>query len=218
MASSKLLALLAGASIAVACGGVFVGHKAVSRAEAYMQEALAYRAQADEFRGRLAVMRGRLDDAERRLSEARKGLTREERRILASHVSGRPGTLACKNANPCNVKELSGGRKWRGQVGVDAKGHCRFSSIQYGLRAAVFTLRSYEKKHNIRTLKGIVDRFCGGNSDYVAFLSRRMNLSPDEEFSITARMPELIRFMSAYESGREVSPDMLATLDILTSL
>lgn len=218
MAGSKLLALLAGASIAVACGGVFVGHKAVSQTEAYIKEAQRWKGQADESAARLAVLKGRLADAERRLAEARKGLTRDERIILASHVSGRPGTLAFENRNPCNVKELSGGRKWRGQVGVDKQGHCRFSSIQYGLRAAVFTLRSYEKKHNIKTLKGIVDRFCGGNSDYVAFLSRRMKLSPEEEFSITARMPELIRFMSAYESGREVSPDMIATLDILTSL
>ncbi len=84
MASSKLLAILAGASIAVACGGVFVGHKAVSKAEAYMADALAYRAQADDFKARLAVMKGRLDDAEARLAVARKGLTKEQRRILAS--------------------------------------------------------------------------------------------------------------------------------------
>ena len=60
-ASKPLLALLAGASMVVACGGAFVGHKAVSRAEAYMQDALAYRAQADDFKARLAVMRTTYD-------------------------------------------------------------------------------------------------------------------------------------------------------------
>ena len=216
-ASRGLLAILAGASICVACGGVFVGHKAVSRAGAYMQDALAYRAQADDFKARLAVMKGRLDDAEARLAEAREGLTKEQRRILATHVAGREGTLAFQNRNPCNVKHL-GRQKWRGEIGRDRLGHCIFSDIQYGLRAAVLTLRSYQTRHGIKTLDGIIERFCGGNPDYVAFLSRRMKLRHDEEFEIIPRIPELVRWMSVYESGREVAPSMIATLDILASI
>lgn len=216
-ASRSLLALLAGASICVACGGVFVGHKAVSSAQRYMQDALAYKAQAEDFKARLAVARGQLADAEKRIAEAQKGLTKEQRRILSTHVAGRPGTLAYKNANPCNVKHL-GRQKWRGEIGRDRLGHCIFSDIQYGLRAAVLTLRSYQTKHGIKTLDGIIERFCGGNPDYVAFLSRRMNLRHDQEFEIIPRIPELVRWMSVYESGREVAPSMIATLDILASI
>lgn len=218
-ASKPLLALLAGASICVACGGVFVGYKAVSHAEAYMQSALAFRAQADDFKARLAVARGQLADAERRIAEAeaQKGLTKEQKRILSTHVAGRPGTLAYKNANPCNVKHL-GRQKWRGEIGRDRLGHCIFSDIQYGLRAAVLTLRSYQIRHGIKTLDGIIERFCGGNPDYVAFLSRKLGLRHDQEFEIIPRIPELVRWMSVYESGREVAPSMIATLDILASI
>ena len=217
MASSRLLAILAGASICVACGGVFVGHKAVSSAQRYMQDALAYRAQAEDFKARLAIAKGQLADAEARLAEAQKGLTQEQCRILATHVAGRPGTLAYRNRNPCNVKHL-GRQKWRGEIGRDRLGHCIFSDIQYGLRAAVLTLRSYQTRHGIKTLDGIIDRFCGGNPDYVAFLSRKLGLRHDEEFKIIPRIPELVRWMSVYESGREVAPSMIAMLDILASI
>lgn len=217
-ASRSLLALLAGASICVACGGVFVGHKAVSQCERYCADALAYRAQAEDFKGRLAIAKGQLADAEKRIAEAQKGLTKEQRRVLASCQAGKVGTLARANNNPCNIKQLSGKRKWRGEVGVDRFGHVRFSSIHYGLRAAAFTLHSYESKHKIKTIEGLIERFCGGNRDYVRFLSRRMGLKPDEEFSFTARMSDLLRFMSIYESGAEVSPELIATMDVLASI
>ena len=217
-ASKGLLALLAGASMVVACGGVVVGHKAVSSAQRYMQDALTYKAQAEDLKGRLAVARGQLADAEKRIAEARKGLTKRERQILASSLAGKPGTIARALNNPCNIKQMSGGRKWRGEIGVDRHGHVRFSSIHYGLRAAAFVLHSYETKHKIKTIEGLIERFCGGNRDYVKFLSRRMGLKPDEEFSFTARMADLLRFMSIYESGAEVSPELIATMDVLASI
>lgn len=218
MASSRLLAVLVSASLGVACGGVYVANKAVSQTEAYMAETLHWKGRADDAKASLAVMRGRLDDAERRLSEARRGLTRDERLILAASQAGKPGTLAFKNHNPCNVKRLDGNQKWRGQVGVDSHGHVVFSSIHYGLRAFVLTMRSYQYRHGIKTLEALIDRYCGGNPDYVAYLSRRLGLKPDEEFRIVPRIPELARWMSHYESGREVDPSLIATLDILASI
>lgn len=213
----KALAAIAGISIAVAIAGTAVGFCANAQTEEYLASALAWKRQADDFKARLAVARGQLADAERRIAEAQKGLTQEQCRILATHVAGRPGTLAYRNRNPCNVKHL-GRQKWRGEIGRDRLGHCIFSDIQYGLRAAVLTLRSYQIRHGIKTLDGIIERFCGGNPDYVAFLSRRMNLRHDQEFEIIPRIPELVRWMSVYESGREVAPSMIATLDILASI
>ena len=219
MTGSRILAgILVGASLAVACGGVHVGRKAVSQTEAYMAEALRWKGRADDAKASLAVMKGRLDDAERRLSEARRGLTRDERLILAACEAGKPGTLAFKNRNPCNVKKLGKGQKWRGQVGVDSQGHVVFSSIHYGLRAFVLTMRSYQTRHGIKTLEALIDRYCGGNPDYVRYLSRRMKLRPDEEFRIIPRIPELARWMSTYESGRELDPSLIATLDVLASI
>ncbi|MCR5258487.1 MAG: hypothetical protein K6E40_10060 [Desulfovibrio sp.] len=216
--SKHLLALLVAGSLLTAAGGIAVSKKALGRAEGYMQEALRWKAQAGELKGRLAVMKGRLDDAEKRVAEARKGLTRQERLILAACQAGKPGTLAFKNHNPCNVKRLDKGQKWRGQVGVDSHGHVVFSSIHYGLRAFVLTMRSYQYRHGIKTLEALIERYCGGNADYVAYLSRRLGLKPDEEFKIVPRIPELARWVSAYESGREVDPSLIATLDVLASI
>lgn len=224
MCRDKLLVVVAAASIIVGTIAVYVGNKACNRAEAYMQAALdykdeadAYKGEADAYKARLSVAKGQLADAERRIAEARKGLTKEQRQILASNIAGRPGTLAFKNRNPLNIKHL-GKQKWIGEIGRDAQGHVIFSNINYGLRAAVMTLYSYETRHGIKDLNSLIERFCGGNDDYVKFLSDNMGLKPDEKFSITKRMPELVRLMSIYESGREVKPEIIATLDILKRL
>lgn len=216
-ASKGLLALLVAGSMLTAVGGIVVGNRAVQCAEAFKGRALAWHGKAQDLQRRLEASQNIRAELEAKLKEAQKGLTKEQRRILSTHVAGRPGTLAYKNANPCNVKHL-GRQKWRGEIGRDRLGHCIFSDIQYGLRAAVLTLRSYQTKHGIKTLDGIIERFCGGNPDYVAFLSRRMNLRHDQEFEIIPRIPELVRWMSVYESGREVAPSMIATLDILASI
>lgn len=216
--ADRVLAVIAGVSIAAAIAGTAVGFHANSKTEEYLASALAWKGKADDAAARLAIARGQLADAEKRLAEARKGLTRDERLILAACQAGKPGTLAFKNHNPCNVKKLGKGQKWRGQVGVDSQGHVVFSSIHYGLRAFVLTMRSYQTRHGIKTLEALIDRYCGGNPDYVAYLSRRLRLKPDEEFRIIPRIPELARWMSTYESGREVDPSLIATLDVLASI
>lgn len=214
----KALAAIAGVSIAVAMAGTAVGFCANAQTEEYLASALAWERQAEDFKTRLSIAKGQLADAEKRIAEARKGLTRDERLILAACQAGKPGTLAFKNNNPCNVKRLPNGQKWRGEVGYDSQKHVRFSSIHYGLRAFVLTMRSYQYRHGIKTLDALIDRYCGGNADYVAFLSRRLGLKPDEKFKIVPRIPELARWMSVYESGKELDKSLIAPLDILASI
>lgn len=215
MASSKLLALLAGASICVACGGVFVGHKAVSRAEAYMQSALTYKAQADDFKARLSVAKGQLADAERRIAEAQNGLTREQKRILAEQQAGRAGTLSRAANSWLNVKAPSP-NYWKGQCGLDRHKHAIWKAPEYSLRAGALVLRSYYLRHGIKTVRGIVERFSASNHDeYAAFLAKRLGVGENEKIDVIRRMPDLIRHMARFETGRAVPEKMLATLDIL---
>ncbi len=213
-ASKVMLALLVAGSMLTAVGGIVVGNRAVQCAEAFKGRAIAWHDRAQELQRRLDASQAVRAELETKLNEAQKGLTKEQRRILATHVAGRPGTLAYKNKNPLNIKHL-GKQKWLGEVGRDYLGHVQFSSIHYGLRAAVMTLYSYETRHGVKDLATLINRFCGGNEDYVTFLSRNMDLKPDEKFSITKRMPELIKLMSLYESGHEVKQEVIATLDIL---
>jgi len=218
MASSKMLLLLAGASICVACGGVFVGHKAVSQTEGYMKAALAWKAEADDSKARLAVMKGRLDDAERRIAEVRKGLTKKERQILAEHEVGRPGTVSRRASSWLNVKAPTD-HYWKGQCGRDRQGHAIWKAPEYSLRAGALVLRSYYLRHGISTIEGIVKRFSTCNHDeYISYLCKHLDLKPDEKFNIIQRIPELIRHMSAFETGRQVPDSKIATLDILASI
>ena len=215
-ASKPLLALLAGASICVACGGVFVGHKAVSQCERYCADALAYRAQAEDFKGRLAVAKGQLADAERRIAEAQKGLTKRERQILAESLAGRPGTVSRRNGSWFNVKKLSGGRKWRGEIGIDEQKHVIFSAPEYSVRAGALTLRSYYMVHKLDTIEKIVKRYSTSNHDeYISYLCAKMKLKPDESFDVIRRLPELLKGIAYFETGKPIPDKMLATLDIL---
>lgn len=215
-ASKPLLALLAGASIAVACGGVFVGHKAVSSAQRYMQDALAFKAQAEDFKARLAVAKGQLADAEKRIAEAQKGLTKRERQILAESLAGRPGTVSRRNGSWFNVKKLSGGRKWRGEIGIDEQKHVIFSAPEYSVRAGALTLRSYYMVHKLDTIEKIVKRYSTSNHDeYISYLCAKMKLRPDESFDVIRRLPELLKGIAYFETGKPIPDKMLATLDIL---
>lgn len=208
-ASRSLLALLAGASICVACGGVFVGHKAVSSAQRYMQDALAYRAQAEDLKGRLAIAKGQLADAEKRIAEARAGRP-------APQV-GTPGTLSRAARNYVNVKTPNGRADyWKGQCGIDRHGHAIFRSPEWSLRAGAIVLRNYARRHHLNTIEGIVKRFSTCNhEEYIAFLCRRLGLKPDEPFNVVRRIPELLPAMVRFETGRAVAPEHVAILDFL---
>ena len=203
----KILALLVGASMLTAMGGVYVGHKALHRAEAYMQRALSFKAQADEFKGGLAIMKGRLDDAERRLAEARKG------RPLCP--VGRPGTLSYAASNYVNVKAPHD-HYWRGQKGRDKHGHAVFESPEWSLRAGAIVLRNYARRHKLNTVEGIVKRFSTSNhAEYIGFLCKCLGLKPDEPFDVVRRMPELLPAMVKFETGASVRPEHVAILDFL---
>lgn len=191
---SVLATSVAVLAIAVGSAGAWTAHRAIDRIGFYQEQALKWKSEADALKAEL-----------------------EARPVLAECPAGKYGTLAFANKNPMNVKHL-GKQKWLGEIGRDGQGHVKFSSIHYGIRAGVLTLRSYQTRHGIKTLNGIIDRFCGGNADYVRFLSRRLNLEPDEEFQIIPRIPELVLWMSAYESGRRVDPKILASLDILKKI
>lgn len=131
---------------------------------------------------------------------------------------GNPGTIARRMNNPLNIKRRTNGQKWEGELGFDKQGHVHFATVQHGIRAAAFVLKSYYRKHKIDNLTAIIDRFCGGNKKYVSFLSKRMKLKPTESFNVLNRMPELLKYMSQYESGKALPEEYLVTLDVLENL
>lgn len=125
-------------------------------------------------------------------------------------------TLASENHNPLNIKARSTD-PWEGQVGKDKYGHAVFETWEHGIRAASLVLRSYAVTHGIDTVEGIVNRFAEGNREaYVAFLCNRLDVRADEQLDIIARMPDLLRTMSRFESGMEIPDKYFIAYDILT--
>ncbi len=121
------------------------------------------------------------------------------------------------NSNFLNVKKLAKG-KWLGEIGTDKHGHVKFSSPEYGVRAAAHVLVAYYLRHERDTLRKIATRFSTSNhEEYVAFLSKNMGIGPDEQFKVLANLPRLLRCMAKFECGRWLPERMFIGYDIASS-
>lgn len=90
-----------------------------------------------------------------------------------------------RNNNPLNI--IHSGAKWQGLSNIQPdKTFCKFTSMAYGIRAAVLILRSYEKK-GFRTVKAIVTRWCP-DSTAPSYIKRVCNLTGwNEEKTVNVR-------------------------------
>lgn len=143
-------------------------------------------------------------------------LRTEELRIMSADENSKVNTLAVQNNNPCNIKAVR--TPWKGQVGTDKHGHAVFDELAHGIRAAANVLINYYLRHGLDTLNGVVGRFCTGNREqYVAYLSRRLGLRPNESFDVLARLPELLQAMARFESGREWDKSLFLPYSLIST-
>lgn len=200
-----LTAAVMAASIAVACGGVYVASRAAGLLQERQAECLDLREKLRRSEAEVDLLRTVLKE-ERAKAPARR------------QAVGAEGTLSRKAGNYLNVKAPSD-TYWLGQKGRDAHGHAVFVSPEWSLRAGTLVLRSYYQRHGIKTVRGIVERFSTCNhAEYTKYLCDRLKLDPDEEFNVMKRMPELVRHMVRFESGSGVKPEHIHLLDVLSSI
>lgn len=134
-------------------------------------------------------------------------------------ASGEGLSIPQKNKNPLNVKALGGNRKWAGQVGVDKFGHAIFEREEYGVRAGALVLRSYARRHNICTVRALVERFAEGNHEgYEAHLCRKLQVGPTDPVDLIKLMPQVLRAMVRFESGKELPDHFFAPYDVVAKL
>ena len=73
-----------------------------------------------------------------------------------------------RNNNPLNIIK-SKTQVWLGQTNLGGESRfCQFSSMQYGLRAALKVLRTYYNKHGCRTIRQIICRWAPETENQVA--------------------------------------------------
>lgn len=63
-----------------------------------------------------------------------------------------------RNNNPLNIRHTTGAQPWQGQTGNDGK-FCIFESMEMGYRAAFRVLNTYNRKHNIYSVREIIYRW-----------------------------------------------------------
>ena len=122
--------------------------------------------------------------------------------------------------NPGNVKRLSSDT-WEGQIGVDKQGHVIFSHKNYGIRAMALTLINFQRKHKLKTLETMIDRYCESNKqEYVTFLSKKLGINPKEEFDVKKVLPEMVMAMTTFETGNKnlVSEEDVILLSLYNNL
>lgn len=124
--------------------------------------------------------------------------------------------------NPLNVKR--GTTPWKGQIGADDRGHVKFESPEYGIRAAMLNLRSYWTKHNLRTLSAIIGRWAPSTDTigsrkgapqnqpnaYAAWVAKKLGIGTETQLGLFdregalrdgAQLIDLITAMAEYEIG-----------------
>lgn len=118
-----------------------------------------------------------------------------------------------RNCNPLNIRNNKS-FKWKGQIGSDNEGFCRFSSMLYGLRAAFCLLRTYNLKHRCRTIREIISRWAPPTENhtelYILHMCQATKMSDDTlcMYSGTEAL-SLIKAMARYESRYEATDDDL---------
>lgn len=115
------------------------------------------------------------------------------------------GPLALRNNNPGNL------RSW---PGVSSEGgYAKFETPLAGMRAAFINLHTYFSRHGLKTVRAIINRWAPHSENptdsYVAFVAKRLSVSPDQELSYSTHATGLIRAIARFEAGADVWPDSL---------
>jgi hypothetical protein len=105
-----------------------------------------------------------------------------------------------RNNNPGNIDRTSPRTPWQGRLPDDALTDPRFeqfTSPEWGIRALCRTLVTYQDRHGLRTVRGIINRwapptgrdeqgkpYTQNTAGYVAVVARAMGVDPDQRISV----------------------------------
>lgn len=116
-------------------------------------------------------------------------------------------TCGQRNNNPGNIR-FNKSNRWKGLIGKDSKGFCKFSSVEYGFRALVVLLLRYID-YGYNTPKRIILRYAPLSENdsyaYIRFICDRLSISDD--VVIEPKSPvfyDLISAIARYESRIEL--------------
>lgn len=109
-----------------------------------------------------------------------------------------------RNNNPGNIRKS--GDDWQGLSSRHDDGEFFiFTNPFWGLRALARILINYRRKHDINTIRGIIERYAPSNENdtevYIAAVSKQTGIGPEQPFVIDAALDLLLPAIVRHEIG-----------------
>ncbi|VVS90782.1 structural protein [Desulfoluna spongiiphila] len=123
-------------------------------------------------------------------------------------------TRGIRNNNPGNIRH---GDNWDGLAKVQPDpAFCLFKTPEYGIRAMARVLTNYQRRHGIKTVRGIITRWAppkeNDTAAYVDHVAQVVGVDPDQPLVVTEVLPRLIPVIIKHENGQmPYSDDQIAT-------
>ena len=129
-------------------------------------------------------------------------------------------TRGIRNNNPGNI-EKHGGAKWQGlakrhemtPAQKKEKRFCVFRSPEWGIRALVKIIQTYERKYSLDTVRGIIERWAppveNDTSSYITQVAIALNVEQDEPLNLSnsRTMTTLVKAIIGHENGSQPYAD-----------
>lgn len=128
-----------------------------------------------------------------------------------------------RNNNPLNIRK---GSNWKGLSPIQAdKSFCVFTSMRFGIRAAIYLLLKYYIKYNLHTIYDIISRWAPNNeNDTLSYcrlvakelcISEKFIASLDLQLTDWANLYDLVQAMIFVENGQHLYLNRDEFFDIL---
>ncbi|NWA25755.1 structural protein [Pseudomonas gingeri] len=124
-------------------------------------------------------------------------------------------TRGVRNRNPGNI-DYSPSNDWQGQLKPDPaieKRFARFDAAENGIRALGKVLLTYQRKHGLKTVKGIISRWAPSTENdtaaYVRAVEANTSTKPGAEIDLTrpAVMQGFVKAIIHHENAGFAYPD-----------
>lgn len=139
----------------------------------------------------------------RELSDWRVGLRDEIEQLMAEGFQPPPAIHA---SNPLSVR-FTPDIVWRGQIGHDPDGRCRFLDASYGIRAASIIIIGYCWHHKRVTTRNLISAWSSEPpiilDSYITYVAGVLGIDPDASLDIHIQGRIGIRAMIGFECASQ---------------
>jgi len=135
-------------------------------------------------------------------------------------------TRGIRNNNPGNIK-INKANNWQGKINSTDKEFEQFINVAMGLRALLITLRTYQNKHGLKTIRQIITRWAPGSENntekYITAVAGFMSVAPNSEVDLSSKSTlislaqAIVKHECAPDHYRITHEDYLEAYDLVGS-